>query len=152
MHTQTWTGRCPCSCTCLQTHKRTRELYVGHQRDRPGVAQGCPTPFQKSMTKQDLRSAGWSPVSVARLAAAQTWRCTGTGAHLRFAGLDWKLSSACTEESGWGLFEHMRTRGAATPLTPEASLISGLPGFWARGRADLERPDHGRASAQAHGG
>ena len=31
---------------------------------------------------KDLRSAGWSPVSDARLAATQTWRCTGTGAHL----------------------------------------------------------------------
>ena len=58
MHTQTWTGRCPCSCTCLQTHKRTRELCVGHQRDRPGVAQGCPTPFQKSMTKTCAQQDG----------------------------------------------------------------------------------------------
>ena len=43
---------------------------------------------------KDLRSAGWSPVSVARLATAQTWRCTGTRAHLGFAGLDQKQSRA----------------------------------------------------------
>ena len=33
-------------------------------------------------------------MSVARMAMAQTWRCTGTRAHLGFAGLDKKQSRA----------------------------------------------------------
>ena len=43
---------------------------------------------------KDLRSAGCSPVSVARLAAVQSWRCTADEAHLGFAGLDWKQARA----------------------------------------------------------
>ena len=47
-----------------------------------------------------LRSAGWSPVSDARLAAAQTWRCTGTRAYLGFAGLEWKESGSLKSGAG----------------------------------------------------
>ena len=58
-HTHTHTDmhvRCPCACTCPHahghtcTHAHTRELRVGHQRDRPGLTQRCLTPFWKSMT------------------------------------------------------------------------------------------------------
>ena len=74
-------------CSHTQIHIHARELCVRHQRDRLALTQGFPTPFWEP---EDLRSAGWSPVSDTRLAATQTWRCTGTGAHLGFAGLEWK--------------------------------------------------------------
>ena len=39
-------------------------------------------------------------MSVAKLAAVQSWRCTGTGAHLGFAGLDWKQARALMSGAG----------------------------------------------------
>ena len=77
----------PMCCTYPETHECTCELCVGHQRDRPGVTQWGPD-YLPEVDDKDLHSARWSPVSVAGLAAAQTWTCTGTGAHLGFAGLE----------------------------------------------------------------
>lgn len=69
-----------------ETHECTCELCVGHQRDRPGVTQWGPD-YLAGVDDKDLRSARWSPVSVAGLSSS-TDRCTGTGAHLGFAGLE----------------------------------------------------------------
>ena len=78
-------------CSHTQTHIHARELCVRHQRDRHSLL---------GVDNKDLCSAGWSPVSDTRLTATQTWRCTETGAHLGFAGLEWKQSGALRSGAG----------------------------------------------------
>ena len=140
MHTQPWTGRWPCAYTCLQTHKRTHQLRVGHQTDRQDY---LPEVYDK-----DPHSAGWSPVSNARLAAAQTWRCTGTGAHLRFAGLDQKQSH--TLRSGGGSVGACALRSCRP--TPRGVITKPFTRIPARVSTDSECPDHVGVNLHRHMG
>ena len=45
-------------CSRTQIYIHSHELCVGHQRDRPALTLGCPTPFQKSMTRTCAQQDG----------------------------------------------------------------------------------------------